>query len=312
MTWTSDNEAVATVSAAGLVNAIAEGSATITATTDDGGYTASCALTVAEGIAVTGVTLDPTQATVTIGSTATLTPTIVPGDASNQNVTWSSSDANVATVSAAGVVTGVAAGTATITVTTVNHGYTATCTVDVPAMPVSSVSLDATTAAIIVGGTQQLAATVSPANATNQNVNWTSSDTAIATVSSAGLVTGVGAGNATITATAEDATNAASASCDVTVSVAGGIDVTDPESVTITLAGQQAVLGTSSTMTVTATPSITVDSYAWYLDGAAVADEIAASITVAGSELSAGYHGLMVTVSKDGLLFSASCYFNVQ
>ncbi len=82
-------------------------------------------------VSVTGVTLNKATSTITVGNTEQLTATIVPGSATNQNVTWSSSDDTKATVSSSGLVTGVAAGTSTITVTTVDGNFTANCIVTV-------------------------------------------------------------------------------------------------------------------------------------------------------------------------------------
>ncbi len=157
-------------------------------------------------VAVTGVSLDILTAYMTAGYALQLTATIAPNNATNQNVTWSSSDNNIATVSATGLVTAVAAGNATITVTTADGGFTATCAVTVsPAtVAVTGVSLDMATATITTGNTKQLIATVEPNNATNQNITWSSSDNSIATVSPTGLVAAVAAGNATITVTTAD------------------------------------------------------------------------------------------------------------
>lgn len=129
VTWTSDNEAVATVDASGKVTGVTAGEAIITVTTENGGKTATCRVTVITS--VTGVTLNKTATTIAVGASETLTATVVPGDAYNKNVTWTSSDPAVATVDASGKVTGVAKGTATITVTTENGGHTATCAVEV-------------------------------------------------------------------------------------------------------------------------------------------------------------------------------------
>lgn len=137
VTWSSDNISVATVDANGLVTAVAEGSATITVTTEDGSKTASCTVTVTTAtVPVTGVTLDPTSLTLDVNQTAPLTATITPSDATNQNVTWTSDNPSVATVSG-GVVTAVAPGEATITATTADGGFAATCTVTVnkPVLP---------------------------------------------------------------------------------------------------------------------------------------------------------------------------------
>ena len=135
VTWKSSDPAVATVDANGKVTAKSLGMADITVTTKDGGYTATCRVGVVRrpggDVSVTGVTLNKTATTIAVGASETLTATVVPGDAYNKNVTWTSSDPAVATVDASGKVTGVAKGTATITVTTENGGYTATCAVEV-------------------------------------------------------------------------------------------------------------------------------------------------------------------------------------
>lgn len=131
VTWSSDNSGVATVSN-GVVTAVTPGTATITVTAQgDSTKSASCTVTVtAAAVPVTGVTLNKTSTSLYVGDTETLTATVAPDNATNKNVTWSTSDANVATVEN-GVVTAVSAGTATITVTTEDGGKTATCTITV-------------------------------------------------------------------------------------------------------------------------------------------------------------------------------------
>jgi uncharacterized repeat protein (TIGR02543 family) len=169
-------------------------------------------------VAVTGVSVSPTSASVAVGGTTTLTATVAPSNATNKNVTWSSSNTAVATVSSAGVVTGVAAGSATITVTTQDGARTATSTITVTAanVAVTGVSVSPTSASVAVGATTTLTATVSPSNATNKNVSWSSSNTAVATVSSTGLVTGVAAGSTTITVTTQDGSKTATSAITVT------------------------------------------------------------------------------------------------
>ena len=106
------------------------GSATVTVTTSEGKFTVACKVTVTN-VPVTGVALDRGDASLDAGETLALTAAIVPSNATNKGVTWSSSDAAVATVSATGVVTGVNTGAAAITVKTADGAKTAICTVTV-------------------------------------------------------------------------------------------------------------------------------------------------------------------------------------
>lgn len=132
ITWESNNESVATVSN-GVVTAVAEGVATITAKSVDGNITDECTVTVTGGqepIKVTGVALNKTQVSLRVEDTETLVATVNPTGAENKAVTWTTSDQAIATVND-GVVTAIAKGEATITVTTVDGGFTATCKVTV-------------------------------------------------------------------------------------------------------------------------------------------------------------------------------------
>ncbi|MDR2970082.1 MAG: Ig-like domain-containing protein [Tannerellaceae bacterium] len=136
VTWSSDAAAIAAVDASGKVTPMSAGTATITVTTADGNKTAECTVTVtAATVPVTGVSLNKTAMSLTVGGTETLTATIAPANATNKNVTWSSNAAAIAAVDASGKVTVMSAGTATITVTTVDGNKTAECTVTVTAPP---------------------------------------------------------------------------------------------------------------------------------------------------------------------------------
>ena len=143
--------------------------------------------------------------------------TISPANATNQAVTWESSDTNIASVDSNGKVTAIKAGTATISVKTNDGGLTASCKVTVIAkvIKVSGVSLDKDALKLVEGNTATLIATISPANATNQAVTWESSDTNIASVDSNGKVTAIKAGTATISVKTND--GGLTASCKVTV-----------------------------------------------------------------------------------------------
>ena len=217
ITWNSDNTSVATVDGNGKVTAVSVGTARITAA--HSGQSATCVITVAP-IEVRHITLDRNTLNLGLNKTRTLVATIMPTNATDKTVTWSTSDESVATVSSNGLVRGIAYGTATITATSSN-GLTATCTVHVVPTPVEGVSLNKTSTTLIINGstygTEQLIATITPADAVNKNVTWTSSNPAVATVSDTGLVTAVAKGTATITVTTVD--GGYTASCTVRVGV---------------------------------------------------------------------------------------------
>ena len=171
-------------------------------------------------VAVSDVDLDKTSASLEKGETLTLKATFAPEDATETELTWKSSDSSVATVSEDGVVTAVAKGTATITATA-ESGVEASCEITVTetvSESATSVTLNKTTLALVVGKSETLTATVAPTGATDK-VTWTSSNTAVATVSAEGVVTAVSEGETTIAATA----GSVSASCKVTVSAEASV-----------------------------------------------------------------------------------------
>ncbi len=153
---------------------------------------------------VTAVSVSPATNSINTGATWQLTTTITPANATNQNISWTSGNPAVATVNSSGLVTALSAGIAVITATTQNGGRTATSTVTVTGVAVTGVSVTPSALSLTAGQTSQLTRTISPANATNQDVNWSSNNTAVATVNSSGVVTAVTPGVATITATTVD------------------------------------------------------------------------------------------------------------
>lgn len=158
-------------------------------------------------IPVSSITLDKSEASLTIGETLQLTATLLPEEATDKSVTWSSSDEKVATVTAEGLATAVGIGKAVITATT-NDGtsLSATCEITVLPVYVTSVTLNYTEYAIETTKTKtlQLTSTILPDNATDKSLTWKTSDDTVATVSGTGLVTIWKAGYALITATAND------------------------------------------------------------------------------------------------------------
>jgi uncharacterized protein YjdB len=212
VTWSSSDATVATVSQTGEVTGVKKGTATITVTTNNGGKTATCTVTVIARVA--SVSLDKNTLELAEGEFATLVATVLPENANEKSVTWSSSDEAVAKVDQTGKVTAVKKGTATITVTTTDGGKTASCTVTVIAK-VASVSLDKNEMELTEGESATLTATVLPENANDKSVTWSSSDEAVATVDQTGKVTAVKKGTATITVTTND--GGKTATCAVTV-----------------------------------------------------------------------------------------------
>ena len=226
VTWTSSSDAVASVDSNGKITAKTAGSAVITCkSVSDNSVVGICNVTVkakvqtpAE-IKVNKITLNKTTASVTKGKTLQLTATVTPGNATKKEVKWSTSNKNVAMVSPSGLVTAKSAGTATITCTAQDgSGVKATCKITVknPVVKVTKVTLNKTTATLAPKETLTLKATVTPTNATNKAVTWSTSDKNVATVSSSGKVTAKAAGTVTITCRAKDGSGK-KAACKITV-----------------------------------------------------------------------------------------------
>ena len=243
VTWSSEDSDIASVDKDGEVTAKGEGKTTITVTTADGQKTATCEVTVIEEqdpdpepdpeeIAVEGISLNIQNITLKIGETTTLEASITPDNATNKNVIWSSEDSDIASVDEDGKVTAKEVGKTTITVTTEDGQKTATCEVTVKekqeqepepepdpepkpeVIPVENVVLNQDNVTLNIGETSTLQATITPDNATNKTVTWTSEDENIASVDD-GIVTAIGPGETTITVTTEDGEK--TATCKITV-----------------------------------------------------------------------------------------------
>ena len=208
ISYTSSNNNVAIVTPTGLITARQEGSATIAAKV--GSLSAICVVTV-EKPSANGITLNRTVAKVESGKTIQLTSTLIPAGATD-TVIYTSSDTTIATVNDIGLVTGKKAGTATITAKV--GSLSAKCVVTVAPPTLTGITLAPAQAGIKVGQSTQLEYTLKPAGAIG-TVSYSSSNTAVATVSATGLVTGKKAGTATITAKVGNL----SATCKITVSV---------------------------------------------------------------------------------------------
>ncbi len=215
--WTSSAVTIATVSGSGssaTVTAVARGAATITATSGNGTKQVSVQV-----LGVRGVSITPASAAIRVGDAQPLTATVDADAGLGTTVTWSSDNAAVATVSATGVVTGVSIGTATIKATSVaDSKFSATATITIAAA--RNVTVSPTTATIIAGQTTPLVATVRIDAGQSTAVTWRTSAVPIASVNAAGVVTGVGAGVAIITAVSVADTTL---KADVTITVAPSV-----------------------------------------------------------------------------------------
>lgn len=209
--WESGNESAATVSQEGLVTAVGEGKATITVKTNDGGFSASCEVTVNKKvIAVTGVKLSAESMTLREGDRGILTATVEPANATNKNVEWWTTDLDIVCVTSApggstGYVEARKAGKATVTVKTEDGEFSASCeiTVEKKEVPVTGISIEPSSLKLPVGDTYYLIPHVQPNDATNQDIKWLSTNESVATVNAEGKVTAVAAGSAEIRAMLE-------------------------------------------------------------------------------------------------------------
>jgi len=286
VTWKSSNTKVATVTSSGKVKAIKAGTATITCASLVTSAKATCKVTVVNGT----VTLDRSEAIIEKGKTLTLKATVTPTTLEDMSVTWKSSNTAVATVTSKGKITGVKAGTATITCTSAAAGTSATCEVTV-----GYVKLDQTEAILEKTKTMSLKATVYPSKLEDKSVTWKSSNTAVATVSSKGKVTGVKAGKATITCTSN--ATGLSTTCKVTVGYVK-LDQTDIS----------VKKGKTLTLTATVYPSTLTDKSVTWVSS----DKSVATVTSAGKikGIKAGKATITCTSNATGL--STTCKVTVK
>lgn len=296
ITWKSSNTKIVTVNN-GKITAAAVGTATVYAAASNG-KSASCAVTVKQPYAeVTGIGI-PKSLTMTKGDKKFLSPVITPSNAADKTVSWTSSNANVASVSG-GNVTAKSAGTAVITARTKN-GKSSSCTVTVknPVIQPTGITLSKTSVTLNKGGNTVLTATVAPGNATNKNVTWRSYNTSKATVSN-GKITAVGLGKTTIVASTS---NGKTAKCIVTIN--------DPTVYAsgIKLNRNSLVLGKGESYTVKATvnPANTTNkTVTWVSGNTKVA-------TVSGGVIKAVNNGTTTITARTSNGKTASCQITVK
>jgi Bacterial Ig-like domain (group 2) len=182
----------------------------------------SCEKEEEKDILVTDIVLNEFQITLEIGDTTTLTATISPDDATDKSVSWISTDETIASVNN-GLVTAIAIGETSVKAITTDGGFEATCNINVVPEPirVAGISLNIQKDTLDIECELQLIATITPDDATDKTINWSSSDEAIATVDNNGLVTAISGGIATITVTTND--GSFEATCEILVNGLGSI-----------------------------------------------------------------------------------------
>jgi uncharacterized protein YjdB len=299
VSWTSSNKKVASVKN-GIITALKPGNAKITVTTADGKKKAVCTVTVKPNVKVTSVKLNKTKISLIVGKKETLAASVLPSAATNESVTWTSSNKKVASVKN-GIVTALKPGNAKITVTTADGKKKAVCTVTVkPIVKVTSVKLNKTKTSLIVGRKETLAASVLPSNATNKSITWTSSNTSVATVKN-GIVTAVKPGNAKIIVTTTDGKK--QAVCTVTVN-----PVVKVISVNLSNNRTSLVAGVSDTFTAAISPSsATNKAVKWTTSDSSIAAVTSGGVVKPVKEGTATITAVTVDGSK-----SASCTVTVH
>ena len=205
-TWKSMDERIATVDANGVVTGVKRGNVNIVATALDGSNVrAEFTVRVLQG--ASEITLNKPEFTIDVGLQQTIRATVLPQNTNNQNVSWASTDENVAKVNKVGKVTAVSVGTCEIVCTSEDDpAVSARATIHVQ-QPVTRITFTSPTASVYLGQTIQLSWNVEPANATNPGVTLTTSDKRILTVTDDGVVTPLKRGEAYVTATATDGSN---------------------------------------------------------------------------------------------------------
>ena len=240
VTWKSSNATVAIVDNNGVVTAIAVGEAIITASTTDGSNLEATCQIIVEPIMVETIILDYEELNLMLNKKQQLTATILPENASNKKVEWTTSDETIVSVSKRGVVKAESIGEAIITATaTDGSGMFATCRVIVKPILATSIEITPSTIEAEEGTEVQLTIIINPENATNKDIIWTSSEKSIATVDENGLVNILKEGLAEISATTTDGSNL-TATCSVTA--LSGIEKLENSAISVNVEGNNIVV----------------------------------------------------------------------
>jgi len=295
--WSSRDEEICTVDEDGKVTAVGTGTTSIIALNPDTGLTAFCVVTVLQP--VSGITLNSSYQVMWVGSKYAIIATVEPIDAVNKNVTYLSSDPDIASVDEYGVVTALKGGTAVIEVITEEAHLIATCTIEVKEY-VSSLEISEHDKFMNVGTSGTLTVSVGSSTATNKNVIWTSSDDSICSVDQEGNLIANVPGTAIITATAADGSGLSDTCIIRVVNPVTGIRV-EPDTVRM-------LVGDSYIVNAVITPdNATVKEVDW-----TSSNEQVAVVDEAGEVFAVGVGKCKITAtSKDGNAIKGNCWVYV-
>ncbi len=257
LVWTSDKPTVASVSSAGVVTGVGSGSAIITVKTVDGGYHASCVISVFKKVEVTGISISATSRSLYVGNTFQLKANVEPTTATFPQITWKSDNPAVATVDQFGLVRAVGVGTTYISAASDDNPFIVKKCKITSGIQATGVTLNATSVELYETATKMLVPTITPANATNKKVIWSSSDPSVASVNVDGVVTAVSQGTAVITCTTQDSSRTAKCTVKVLKTIKSKSVSLDSKSLTLND-------GTSATLTASIKPdNVSITSLNW-------------------------------------------------
>ncbi len=301
VTYASSDSGIASVNSSGVVTGVKAGTATISVTSSNGIKT-NLVIKV-NGILVKKINLSSTNLSLTTGATEKLSvKSIEPSNASNKGVKYTSNNPSVATVTSDGVIVANKAGSAVISVTSLDGGASSSCNVKVSDVSIKSFNLSSSSANLVVGGTTSLTVkNIAPANATNKSVTWSSSNNKIATVDNSGNVKAIKEGKVTITATANDGSG---------VNSSATINVSKIDVNSVSLSNERVIVEVGSTDALTASikpKNATYQSVKWSSSDTKVAT-VSSSGVVTGKKMGKA----TITATVDGVKTSIPVYVTAK
>lgn len=290
-TWESSNPEIATISSTGLLTGVKNGQVTITVSANDKKFTSTCKVTVS-AVDVQSVALEAESMEILIEESKKINYTITPENATNKNVTWSTSDSTIVSVDSTGTIKGIAVGEAKVSLKTSNN-LSSTVAIKVNPIKGNKITLNKTTTTLLIGSKEKLTATIEPANTTDKDIIWTSSDESIATVSTEGEILAKAVGECIINARTKDGLTA---TCVVKV------DPIEVESITLNVSQKELEVGSSFQLSSVINPSnATIKEIEWASTNPSVATVDVNGLVTAKSK---GSTAIVVT-AKNGITSTA-------